>query len=304
MKSHSRITDIRRLDGGLLLIFRELLRRRRVTQTADTLGLSQSAVSQALARLRDIYGDPLFVRRPHGLEPTARALALGPQIEALIELAGTTLAREKTFDPAESDRRFRMIAPEFVIALIGARLVERLRTVAPRASFAVRSLPHELAFDAVKRGEADLALGRFGASRPGFAMELLFEDRYCVVARRGHPRFRSRIALTEYRAAGHIYSFAAGEGGESDDAGPDEATATNAIVPRWLNALVMVSACDAIATVPRRLAERHARPLGLTILNAPFVHNKIRVSLIRRTAVEDAGADWFLNEVRMAVERP
>jgi DNA-binding transcriptional LysR family regulator len=301
MKSHSRNSDIRRLDGGLLLIFRELLRRRRATQTADALGLSQSAVSQALGRLRDIYGDPLFVRRPHGLEPTARAMALAPQIEALIELAGATLTREKTFDPAESDRRFRMIAPEFVIALIGARLVERLRAIAPRVSFAVRSLPHELAFDAVKRGEADVALGRFGAGRPGFALEFLFEDRYCVVARRGHPRFGGRISLAEYRAAGHIYSFAAGEGGESDDAGPDEAAATNAIVPRWLNALVMVSACDAIATVPRRLAERHAPALGLKILNASFVHNKIRVSLIRRVAVEDAGADWFVNEVRMAI---
>lgn len=302
MNSHSRNSDIRRLDGGLLLIFRELLRRRRATQTADALGLSQSAVSQALGRLRDIYQDPLFVRRPHGLEPTARALALGPKIEALIELAGATLAREKAFDPAASDRRFRMIAPEFVVALIGARLVERLRDVAPRVSFAVRSLPHELAFDAVKRGEADLALGRFGASRAGFAMELLFEDRYCVVARRGHPRFGDRITLAEYRDAGHIYSFAAGEGGESDDAGPDEAAVTNAVVPRWLNALVMVAACDAIATVPRRLAERHAPALGLKILKAPFVHDKIRISLIRRNAVDDAGADWFLNEVRTAAK--
>lgn len=302
MKYDSRNSDIRRLDGGLLLIFRELLRCRRVTETADTLGLSQSAVSQALGRLRDIYRDPLFVRRPHGLEPTARGLALAPRIEALIELAGATLVREATFSPTESDRRFRMIAPEFVVALIGARLVQRLRTVAPRVSFLVQSLPHELAFDAVKRGEADLAVGRFSVNRPDFTKEILFEDRYCVVARRGHPRFRGRISYAQYRAAGHIYSFAPGEGGGSDDVAPEKAAPANAIVPRWLNALVMVSACDAIATVPRRLAERQARVLGLAVLNAPFVQDKISVSTIRRAVVEDPGADWFLNEVRIAAE--
>jgi DNA-binding transcriptional LysR family regulator len=293
-------SDIRRLDGGLLLIFRELLRHRRATETADALGLSQSAVSQALGRLRDIYRDPLFVRRPHGLEPTARALALAPRIEALIDLAGATLAREAAFNPAESDRRFRMIAPEFVIALIGARLVQRLRTVAPRVSFRAQSLPHELAFDAIKRGETDLAVGRFGAHPPGFAKDILFDDRYCVVARRGHPRFRGRISYAQYRTAGHIYSFAPGEGGESDDVAPEDSAAANAIVPRWLNALVMVSSCDAIATVPRRLAERLAPVLGLAVLSAPFVQDKISVSTIRRAAIEDPGADWFLSEVRIA----
>ena len=65
--------DIRRLDGGLLLVFQTLSRTRQTTATAVRLGLSQSAVSQALGRLRDIYADPLFLRRPHGLEPTARA---------------------------------------------------------------------------------------------------------------------------------------------------------------------------------------------------------------------------------------
>lgn len=79
--------DIRRLDGGLLLIFRELLLQRRATSVAEKLGLSQSAISHALKRLRDIFNDPLFIRRPHGLEPTKRAIELGPQVETLIILA-------------------------------------------------------------------------------------------------------------------------------------------------------------------------------------------------------------------------
>jgi DNA-binding transcriptional ArsR family regulator len=89
---------------------------------ARELGLSQSAVSHALTRLRDLFEDPLFIRRPHGLEATRRALELAPRVDALIDLAGETLAREGKFDPSRSERRFALVAPEFVTALIGAKL--------------------------------------------------------------------------------------------------------------------------------------------------------------------------------------
>ena len=97
--------QIRRVDGGLLLVFRELLLRRRATAAADHLGLSPSAISHALTRLRDLFGDPLFIRRSHGLEPTQRALDLGPQIDAVISALGHAVAGEPTFDPARSNRR-------------------------------------------------------------------------------------------------------------------------------------------------------------------------------------------------------
>ena len=87
-------TQIRKRDGGLLLIFRELLLRRRASEVAQHLGLSPSAISHALARLRDLFGQPLFIRRAHGLEPTQRALDLAPRIEALLALMGETLSAD------------------------------------------------------------------------------------------------------------------------------------------------------------------------------------------------------------------
>ncbi|HWA63560.1 MAG TPA: LysR family transcriptional regulator, partial [Caulobacteraceae bacterium] len=126
--------QIRRLDGSLLLVFRELLRRRRATEVADRLGLSPSAISHALTRLRDLFGDPLFVRRPHGLEPTRRALELGPKIDALLEAVAETLGSERAFDPGETERRFVLAAPEFVSAVIGAPLLDIFAAEAPRAS--------------------------------------------------------------------------------------------------------------------------------------------------------------------------
>src|SRR5690348_3663701 len=124
--------DIRRLDGALLLVFRGLLRCRRTTLVAKELGLSQSAVSHALTRLRDLFDDPLFTRRPHGLEPTRRALELGPRVDALIDQLGSTLKRRSSFDPLHSERRFAISAPEFVTALIAPALVESVRKLAPR----------------------------------------------------------------------------------------------------------------------------------------------------------------------------
>ena len=96
------------MDGGLLLIFRELLIRRRAGEVASCLGLSPSAISHSLTRLRDLFGDPLFIRRSHGLEPTLRAIELGPRIEALIELLGAVVGGDAGFEPGGSRRRFRI----------------------------------------------------------------------------------------------------------------------------------------------------------------------------------------------------
>src|SRR5216683_5803313 len=125
------INDIRKLDGSLLLVFRELARTRRTTEAARRLGVTQSTVSHALARLRELFGDPLFVRRPHSLEPTPRALELAPRVDQVIDMAAALMTQEGAFDPARSERRFRLAAAEFVIALIGGRLTQAFRREAP-----------------------------------------------------------------------------------------------------------------------------------------------------------------------------
>src|SRR5260370_10097917 len=106
--------DIRKLDGSLLLVFRELSRTRRTTEAARRLGVTQSTVSHALARLRDLFDDPLFVRRPHGLEPTQRALELAPRIDSLIDMAGAVLARGGGFKPAPRARALLVGGPGFL----------------------------------------------------------------------------------------------------------------------------------------------------------------------------------------------
>jgi DNA-binding transcriptional LysR family regulator len=290
--------NIRRMDGALLLVFRELLRERQATAVARRLGLSQSAISHALARLRDIFGDPLFVRKPHGLEPTRRALELQPRIEALLQLADETLERERKFDPKQSTRRFILSAPEFVTALTGARLIETFRKAAPGASLIMESLPAQPAFQALKRGEIDVAIGRFGAVPSGLASDVLFEDRYCVVARRGHPTIKGRIGLEAYGKTGHVFAISEGV---PDEEPTDIAMSLRGAVPRWLTVLVIVAASDAIGTVPLRLAERQAKMLGLQVIKAPFLQNRITISAVRRDGHKDGGTEWFMEQIKAAV---
>jgi DNA-binding transcriptional LysR family regulator len=293
---------LRRLDGGLLLVFRELLRTGRASQAAQRLGLSQPAISHALGRLRELFDDPLFVRRPHGFEPTRRALELGPQVEALIALVGEALGGGEAFDPASSTRQFRFGAPEFVTALIGAALVNRLKTCAPGVTFAVGHVTEDEAVRGLKTGEADFALGRFGSVRPGFIIEPLFEDAYCVVAREGHPKIAGAIDEHAWRHIGHVFAWNPSETADDpplEREGPLRMTLV-AAVPQWLSVLLMVAGTDAIATVPRRLAERHAQMLRLQVLDMPLTPTRISVSVMRRSGVSDPAADWFLEQVRVA----
>jgi DNA-binding transcriptional LysR family regulator len=292
---------LRRIDGGLLLVFRELLRSGRASVAAERLGLSQPAISHALSRLRDLFEDQLFVRRPHGFEPTRRALALGPKVEALIALADEALNPDASFDPTLSTRLFSIAAPEFVTALIGAELINRFKKVAPGVRFAIGHADEAAALRGLKTGEIDFAIGRFGAARPGFIVEPLFEDEYCVVARQGHPTVAGALDWQAWRDTGHVYAWSPSEtgGDKTNDEGDGDAVML-AAVPQWLTALLLVASTDGVATVPRRLAERHAAKLGLQVLDPPFVPFKIMVSVMRRTGVTDKGADWFLSEVRAA----
>jgi DNA-binding transcriptional LysR family regulator len=162
------------------------------TLVARRLGLSQSAVSHALARSRVLFGDPLFVRKPYGLEPTRHALDLAPRIEALIATIHEALGLSDSFEPATSTRDFRIGAPDHLATLMAPPLLRAFAAHAPHARFAFSQRLGQDAIEALARDELDLAIGRFALPVDTVAIERLFDDRYCLVARRRHPRIRGK----------------------------------------------------------------------------------------------------------------
>jgi DNA-binding transcriptional LysR family regulator len=292
--------DVRKLDGGLLLIFRELIRHGSATIAARHLGLSQPAVSHALRRLRNQLADPLFLRRPHGLEPTERARDLAPIVDAIIELAGQLRGHDDAFDPATATRTFRIAAPEFVTATIGGPLLARWRDRAPQVALQTVQLDRGDVVDGLRRGRLDLAIGRFPPDpRPGIHTELLYDDEYCVVARRNHPVIRSRLTGATYLAAHHVIATGASEIADDDPIRPDMRII--AIVPAWLTALSIVSTSDAIATCPRLLADQHGARLDLRTLPVPGGKLPIVIQLHRRDGPIDPATTWLTTELRQAI---
>jgi len=299
------IAKNRRLDGALLLVLRELLRCRSATEAARRLNLSQSAISHSLKRLRDLFQDPLFVRRSHGLEPTRRAQALAPRIDALLELASETLDVEDSYDPTTTPRTFNLAAPEFVTALIAAPLLRLLGPYAPRVPFACRHLSPEATADGLRRGEIDVALGRFETlDVDGLSRQPAFEDRYCIVARRDHPRLRGAISEAEYLKMDHVWASSGSEVHPDDLYSDYSLFRTAAEVPHWLTALALVSVTDVLATCPRRLAQSQAEVLRLQVLDTPWESPPFTVFALRRAEGRDPGVDWFMARVLEAIGLP
>src|ERR671918_458059 len=130
--------DIRRADLNLLVVFQVLHAERHVGRAAQRLALTQSAASHALGRLRLMFGDPLFVRHPKGVEPTARAHALGPIVADILDRANSMLASPGSFDP-NTPHTFTIGGTDLAVFTVLVPLIKRLRATAPEIDLRVRS---------------------------------------------------------------------------------------------------------------------------------------------------------------------
>ena len=298
--------DIRKLDFALLQVFVELVRRRKATDVAAQLGITQSTVSHALGRLRDLFGDPLFIRRPNGLDPTARALELEPAARALLEAAGRLLGPSGPFDATTASGMVRIGASDYNCSLFVPDLVARMRTQAPGLVVSVRPLVRRAAAEALAAGDLDLAIGFFWGRAPGLVVETLYEETYAAVMRRGHPALANRsLTLPAFIEADHVLvSYDGDVRGIVDQmlASMGRSRRVTATVPFFFSALAIVARTDQIVTVPRRLAEAHAARFDLAVVDPPL---RIRPFRIGQAWHERSGASpvrqWVTEQVRSAV---
>lgn len=291
--------DIRGMDLGLLRIFDALMRERSVSRTATRLFLSQPAVSAALGRLRDTFGDPLFTRTSHGVEPTAKALALAPRVErVLVELTG--LLEGDGFDPAASARIFRIGGSDHACRVFLPALV---RTLAAQAS-GVRVFWHPVAFvsmaEQLRRGDIDIALLPRMSPPEAVEFEALYQDGYCFAARRDHPRFRGGVTLGDFCAVPHVFL---GYGTSVLDDLVDErlaalgrARVAQVAVTSFGQMLDLLDASDHVAILPGVVARTHAQRLCVHPLPVEVPGYTLYVCWHRRSGA-DAGLRWLRDEL-------
>jgi DNA-binding transcriptional LysR family regulator len=195
--------DLRRVDLNLLVVFQVLLAERHVGRAAQRLGLTQSAASHALRRLREQFSDPLFVRHPKGIEPTSRALSLAPAIADILGRAHSLIASPK-FDPNLA-RSFTVATIDLTLPTIIVPLIEHLRRVAPQINLRVVPLVREYVAAAFDRQEVDMAILNFPNPPKRLAQMPVLKDRYIGIARRGHPGLkRKSLTPKDYAALPHL----------------------------------------------------------------------------------------------------
>ena len=288
--------QLRRLDAGLLLTLEAILRERNLARAGATLGLTPSAVSHALNRLRDIFGDPLFQRRAQGVTPTPRALALQAPLAAALDALRGALAQGRAFAPAEIDRTFQVAALDAVISATAPPLLARLAREAPRAKVAFRVFGREDAREALRRGRIDLAIGVFGPPAQGERRRRVREEDFVVVARRGHPALGEGLTLERWLECDHLLVSAAGDlvgAVDSALAALGLRRRVCAAMPQFLAAFATVAASDLVATVALSVASAYAHLFDLELHAPPLALAPFELAILRAERAPDPALDWF-----------
>jgi DNA-binding transcriptional LysR family regulator len=266
------MADVRSTDLTLLIVLDALLDERSVTHAAARLGYTQSTVSGMLARLRDLFGDPLFVRTQRGVLPTPRAEALASPLKQFLADGKRLIARE-TFDPATAELTFAISTNDYMQHALLVPFIEVLRREAAKIRLAIKLPIIAGLADALARGDADLAV-----TIPQFAMSdlpsrVLYREHYVAAVRPEHPLAKSRtISFETFCSYDHVLVSPTGgsfEGPTDEELARIRRRRTvRYSVPSFLLVPELLQIDDLIALVPSRLLRGHGE--RLTLIKSPI----------------------------------
>jgi len=270
------------LDLNLLVIFSKVLTERSVSKVADNLGVTQSAVSNSLARLRKALGDELFLRTPKGMEPTPFAEQLAEPVAYVLGALHSALNQRTSFDPATSQRAITIAMTDIGEIYTLPTLMDALEREAPGVSIStVRNTTINLK-DEMEAGHVDLALGLLPQLKAGFFQRRLLRQGYVCMFRKGHRLDKRKISLKEFSDAAHVIVVSAGTGHGKVDELLDRSGVKRRIrltVPHYVALGHILQNTDMVATVPALFAEKVVGPFGLATVSHPATLPEIAINL-------------------------
>jgi DNA-binding transcriptional LysR family regulator len=267
-----------------LRILHALLHERSITRTAELLATTQPGISKVLRHLRAQFGDPLFVRNGHAMQPTAKALEIADQVRTLLGVADSLRASATVFDPVRSDRTFSLLLTDVGMIRFLPPLIAHVAAIAPRVN--IRAMPldsrqFELKLEA---GEADLALGAFPKAPRHLRRQRLYFDGYVTVVRKGHPKIPAVRSRAGFLAQRHIL-ITASETGHAAHGTAQRVLASQIApgnimlrVPSFIAGAIVAAETDGLTTLPANLAKRLAGPLGLAAFETPIALPRIEIT--------------------------
>jgi DNA-binding transcriptional LysR family regulator len=291
--------NVQDVDLNLLRVFDAVLYERGVTPAAARLGLTQPAVSNALARLRAVFGDALFVRTAAGMDPTPFARELAEPVRQALALLESALAHGPGFDPAASTRAFRFYMSDLGQVEFLPPLVERLQKAAPGVRLEAVAADLEHIADALGAGALDIAVGFLPSLGPPVARRALFRDPYLCLMRADHPV--RRLTKKNFLAASHVLVTYRGGGHRVIEEALERAGVARRIalrVPHFTVVPMVLERTDLILTLPARVARVYERQGKFKSLPPPVPMPPAEVAVHWHERFEaDPGNRWLRQQV-------
>lgn len=291
-----RDVQLDRVDLNLFPVFEAVLAEGNVARAAARLHVTPSAVSHGLNRLRQQFNDPLFLKTPKGVVPTERALALADAIADVLARARRVVGTAEPFDPARSKRRFTLGAPDAIAAVMMPQLLKIVQREAPSIDMALRYVLRDAAFAELDARSIDIAVIPIDDVPARFTSKVVFEDRFQIAARQGHP-FADQPTLQRYCEMQHVIVSSAGE----SRAHVDDVLASKGLsrrvamtVPSFMLMLAVVAETDLITALPKGLLDAHGARFGLVGIESPLPMRSFQLRAIApKVALMDAGVEWL-----------
>lgn len=291
------------VDLNLLVVFEALYQTRNVTVAGQRLNRAQPSVSNALARLRTLFDDPLFVRSGGSMMPTARAHQLMLQIQPVLEQIHQTLTPPTRFDPATaSQRRFRLAAGDYVDITLLPSIISRLRRDAPGMDIRVSRLDRRTLAQQLERGEIDVALGGHLEVSDGMLVQPLFNESFTCIASRHHPQVAAESwGLQQYISLPHALYAPSDDGSARGiiDRRLTEMGLERRVAATFSHIIALpavVADSDLIATLATSVAQQFADPAKIRFLPLPteLAVTEFSIDLVAgRQARRDPALAWL-----------
>ena len=261
-----------RYDLNLLPIFVALMEERSVTRAALRLGITQPALSNALARLRVTMRDPLFVRERYGIRPTQMAEELAPVIAAALARLDDAILGQQDFDPADARRLFTIAPNSYVEFVLAPAIVARLRETAPGIKLRLTPFGNDLTETGVMSGDTAMVLGRIVDPPDNLVVQHLMDEGLACVVRADHPEVGAAISREQYERLKHVNVLPPGRMRAGLFQALDQRGLRREVVvsvTHFLAVPEMVAATDYCATLPMLICRHLERDTRLKVLPAP-----------------------------------
>lgn len=301
MKSEKKIVPD--MDLNLLRVLVALDRARNVSRAAELLDMSQSGFSTALMRLRQQFGDELFIRSAGMMQPTARAQRMLVAASEVLNQVSEQIIEEPVFDPANSVTEFKIAMADVAEVIYLPKLLQHFAKVAPVSTVSTQLPSGETLREAMGSGEIDLAVGYFpDLSSQQFFKQRLYKHTYSCIARRGHP-MGSKLTIKAYERWGHAVAATPARSTALLDRFLESKGIKRRIVMRTPHHLVLpilIAETDLIATVPLTVADRLAENKEIQVFSLPFVPPSFLVQQHwHRIVHKDSRNQWLRSQIHM-----